>query len=417
MWITNPRNAPPEWIEIFVGRKLPRTIIIDTKEATLNVAKSITKIRGTNASNLYIEIKFNYEYVDFPSEINLFFESTFNSDLGKPILKLYWEKPNGETIYLADYTIRSQDDRFYITINEKVRQKLFDYYADKGIKLNRTLMVQEILFGDMDNYDPNTHAEVLQGDYKLIIKGKVFGEESDIDVKLVVYGQVYGIAGTDHLRRPLEIALLWGTPIALSFGLIASLVTTFLQMIIATISGWYGGIVDDIIQRLTEVYMVIPFLPFLILISAFYKMDIWIILAVVIILSIFGGGVKSTRALVMQIKEYPYVEAAIAYGASDIRIIFFYIIPKILPPMVPGLIGSVPGYVFLEAALSFLGLGDPYLPTWGKVINDAFSNGALYKGYFYWVLEPSLLLILTALAFSFIGFALDKIVNPRLREI
>ena len=77
----------------------------------------------------------------------------------------------------------------------------------------------------------------------------------------------------------------------------------------------------------------------------------------------------------------------------------------------------MPGYVFLEAGLSFLGLGDPYLPTWGKVINDAYNNGALYKGYYYWVLEPAFMLILTAFAFSFLGFALDKIVNPKLREV
>jgi peptide/nickel transport system permease protein len=119
----------------------------------------------------------------------------------------------------------------------------------------------------------------------------------------------------------------------------------------------------------------------------------------------------------MQIKEYPYIEAARTYGASSKRIVFFYIIPKILPPIIPGLIGAVPGYVFLEAALAFLGLGDPRLPTWGKVINDSFTEGALYKGYYYWILEPALMLVLTAFAFSFLGFALDKIVNPKLKEV
>ena len=137
----------------------------------------------------------------------------------------------------------------------------------------------------------------------------------------------------------------------------------------------------------------------------------------IIALSILGAGVKTTRALVMQIKEYPYIEAAKAYGASGKRIIIFYIIPKIIPLVVPSLIASVPTYVFLEAALAILGLGDPSLPTWGKIINDSFSLGALYKGYYYWVLEPAFMLVITAFAFSFIGFALDKIVNPKLREL
>ncbi|MEM2245306.1 MAG: ABC transporter permease, partial [Thermofilum sp.] len=193
--------------------------------------------------------------------------------------------------------------------------------------------------------------------------------------------------------------------------------TSLVQMILATIGAYYGGLLDSLIQRITEIYMVLPFLPFLIMISVFYQVNIWVILVVVIVLSIFGGGIKSTRALVMQIKEYPYIEAARTYGASNMRIIFLYIIPKILPPIVPGLISAVPGFVFLEAALAFLGLGDPLLPTWGKVINDAFENGAVYKGYYYWVLEPSALLILTGIAFALFGFALDRIVNPRLREL
>jgi peptide/nickel transport system permease protein len=281
-----------------------------------------------------------------------------------------------------------------------------------------TVPVEKALFIDPDKYASDLlKAKPLKGKYKLVIRGTLFGEDSDINARLIVYGKVHGLCGTDHLRRDLLVAILWGTPIALSFGLIASLTITFLQLIIATISGYYGGWIDSLIQRLTELYMILPFLPFLIMIATFYKLDIWILLAAIIALSIFGGGIKSTRALVMQIKEYPYVEAARAYGASSKRIVLLYIIPKILPPVIPGLIGAVPGYVFLEAALSFLGLGDPFLPTWGKVINDSNRLGALYKGYYYWVLQPAFMLVLTAFAFAFIGFALDKIVNPKLREI
>ena len=87
-----------------------------------------------------------------------------------------------------------------------------------------------------------------------------------------------------------------------------------------------------------------------------------------------------------------------------------------IPTLIPGLVSSVPSFVFLEASLAVLGLGDPTLPTWGKVINDAFSSGALYKGQYYWILEPAVLLMITGLAFALLGFALDRIFNPRLRE-
>ena len=92
-----------------------------------------------------------------------------------------------------------------------------------------------------------------------------------------------------------------------------------------------------------------------------------------------------------------------------------YLTPRLIPLLIPGLVAAIPGYVFLEAGLAVLGLGDPVLPTWGKLINDAQANGALYKGLYYWVLEPAALLMLAGLAFAFLGFSLDRIFNPRLR--
>jgi len=417
IWLDKPRNAAPIWIKYLIGKNLPENIVLDTRVRRVGVVKAVTPIPGTNFKKLYIEFTFNYPYDGFPSEINLFFYAKYNATA--PLLRIYWVKPGGEEFKLMDYMLRAPDDILYLSINpEAYRSALRHVVEALGKEPATELPIEVCLFGveDESMLDVST-ARSLKGTYKLIIRGTLFGEDADVDVKAVIYGRVWGLAGTDHLRRDLTIALLWGTPVAMAFGLTASVAVSIIHLIIGTISGYYGGKVDLIIQRLTEIYMVIPFLPFLILLATFYKLTIWLILAVVIVLSIFSPGIKSTRALVMQIREYPYIEAAKAYGASDLRIVFLYIIPKILPPIVPGMIGAIPGYVFLEAGLSILGLGDPYLPTWGKVINDAYTNGALYKGYYYWVLEPSFMLILTALAFAMLGFALDKIVNPRLREL
>lgn len=136
-----------------------------------------------------------------------------------------------------------------------------------------------------------------------------------------------------------------------------------------------------------------------------------------IALSIFGAAIKNYRAIFLQIKESQYIEAAQSYGAGSGRIITRYLVPRIVPILIPGLISAIPTYVFLEASLAVLGLGDPVLPTWGKLINDAQMNGALYNGYYYWVLQPAALLMITGLGFAMIGFALDRIFNPKLREI
>jgi peptide/nickel transport system permease protein len=231
----------------------------------------------------------------------------------------------------------------------------------------------------------------------------------------VFHGKVSGLAGTDQKRRDLMVALLWGTPIALAFGLLAALGTTLTTMVISAFGVWFGGWVDEVIQRVTEINMVLPFLPILIMIGTFYSRSIWTILGATIALSIFGGGIKTYRAVFMQVRESAYIEAARAYGASSIRIIFNYMVPRMIPMLIPQLVTLIPSYVFLEASLAVLGLGDPVLPTWGKIINDASSNGALYQGLYYWVLEPAALLMFTGLAFAMLGFSLDRIFNPRLR--
>jgi len=186
---------------------------------------------------------------------------------------------------------------------------------------------------------------------------------------------------------------------------------------IAATGTWYGGWLDELIQRITEVNLVLPFLAVLIMVGTFYSRSIWLMLGVTILLSIFSGSIKTYRAIFMQSKEAGYIEAARAYGASSSRIIFSYLIPRMIPLLIPALVSSVPSFVFLEASLAVLGLGDPVLPTWGKVINDAFTDGALYQGRYYWVLEPAVLLMITGLGFAMLGFALDRIFNPRLRDI
>jgi len=414
-WLDNPRNAMPSWINIFSSKKMPETIILDTNKSQPGASKAIIQA-SEKFSKIRIDFSFNYQYDDFPSELNLFFKSNFN--VSAPRLTIYWVKPNGEEIVLNTILI-SKDDRYYISNDDKLAKDL------KGLmsrKINRAIdydaPITLLLFAQEDAsiLDPGT-AKVMKGNYRLWIDGIIFETAANLDAKLVVYGKVYGLAGTDHLRRDLRIALLWGTPIALSFGVVASVSIALIQMFIGAVSAWFLGGVDTVIQRITEIFMVLPFLPILIMISTFYKFNIWILLLVVIALTIFGGGVKNYRAMFLQIKEFPYVEAARAYGAGNIRILIYYLIPKVLPTIIPSMVLSVADFVFLEAALAILGLGDPLAPTWGKIIDDAYTNGALYKGLYYWVLEPSVLLAATSLSFAMLGFTLDKIFNPKLKEM
>ncbi|MDW8034293.1 MAG: ABC transporter permease [Nitrososphaerota archaeon] len=415
-WLDNPRNALPSWVNIFSSKKLPETITLNTEKPQTGVSKVIIPTIG-KVSVVKIEFTFKYEYDDFPSELNLFIKSNFNSS--PPRLTVHWIKPNGEDIILKTLQISSQDENYYISIDHGLMNELKKRVLQK---LNKTgeydIPVILSLFAIEDesilNHDT---AKVMKGTYKLWIDGLIFEANANIDAKLNVYGKVYGWAGTDHLRRDIGIAILWGTPVSLAFGITAAVIIAFVNILLGAVSAWFGRHVDTIIQRITEIFMVIPFLPTMIMISMFFRFNLLNILLAIIALSIFGSGVKVYRATFLQVKEFPYVEAAKAYGAGSFRIIIRYLIPKVLPTIIPSIIISVPDFVFLEAVLSLLGIGDPLIPTWGKIIEDAFRYGALYKGLYYWVLEPSFMLAITSIGFALLGFTLDRIFNPRLKEM
>ncbi|HVN55468.1 MAG TPA: ABC transporter permease [Anaerolineaceae bacterium] len=392
-WYRNPKTAAPVWYNWFRQDKLPETIDLTSDNSA--VTRTV-KDAGAGRSITYImPIKFIYD--GYPDDMTLYFTSTF--DQKAPFIGLSWIGPDGKETRLTNFAI---DTRYTYRFNQdtKVTRKLGGQVASKA------------LFSDIKNKNFTTP---VKGDYRLKIEAVTFDKTADVKSELVVYGQLAGWAGTDHLRRDLGIALLWGTPVALLFGLLAAVGTTLAQLIIAAISAWFGGWVDVLLQRITEVNLVLPFLPILMMIGTFYSRSIFVILSAVILLSIFGQGIKTFRAVLLQVKESAYIEAARSYGASSWRIIFSYMIPRLIPMLIPQFIVLVPSYVFLEASLAILGLGDPTLPTWGKIIEDSESQGALYQGWYYWVLEPSVLLMITGLAFSVVGYALDRVFNPRLR--
>jgi len=396
-WYRNPKFAPPAWTNLFTREKLATSFQLNSSEG--DGTKEI--VQGETNTRVTMTFPFEFDADTPPDEMTIFFTSQFNEK--EPFVSITWLTPEGEEIRVADFAVSATEI----------------YRINQDAKLTRRLggMDPQVGLFAAEFVETGTAPTLVKGQYTLKLSAVLFEPDSDIDAEFVFYGQVHGLFGTDHMRRDLGVALLWGTPIALAFGLVAALTTTVAHMSIAAFGVWFGGWVDDVIQRITEVNLVIPFLPILIMIGTLYNRSIVVIFGATILLSLFGYSVKTLRAAFLQIKEAPYIEAARSYGAGNFRIIFLYLIPRLVPLLVPALVTAIPGYVFLEASLAVLGLGDPVLPTWGKLINDANGNGALYKGLYYWVLEPAALLMLAGLAFAMVGFSLDRIFNPRLRGI
>ncbi len=393
VWYQNPKFAAPLWTNYFSREKQPVSFIL--KDSDAGMQKEVIKgEQGTSRIN--ITYTFDFPYDSFPQDILLYFKANYKEK--QPFVSIYWLTPDGRKIRISDFGVDA-DQTFRVSQDEKLKRRL------GGLDPMTGLFVGE---------DGKT---LLKGEYKLLLEAVTFEEGSDLNAEMVFHGTLAGMFGTDHQRRDLRVPMLWGAPVALAFGLIASLGTSVLTMIIAAAGAWYGGWVDELIQRITEVNLVLPFFSILVMVGVFYSRSTWVILSVTVLLSIFTGSIKVLRSTFIQIKESPYIEAARAYGTSDMRIIFNYMIPRMIPLLIPGIVSSVPAFVFLEATLAVLGLGDPVLPTWGRMIQEAESHGALYKGYYYWILEPAFLLMTSGLGFAMLGFALDRIFNPKLREL
>jgi peptide/nickel transport system permease protein len=391
---SNPKNAVPIWFNWFRSDKLPSTITVDS--ATGAGIKTATET-GNGTVQLDIVLPFRYTYTTFPQELRLY--SVVQNTQSPVLITVSWTAADGRTILLQENRPVTTANTYYISQDRALYTQLSNELPHVGLFAN-----------------PQNPSEALEGDYQVAITAEI-PQGATLNSKLVVYGKVFGLAGTDNQSRDLMIALLWGAPIALMFGVVAAVGTGLLTFLLAAIGTWMGGKTDRAFQWITQVNLIVPVLPVLIMVAKFYSSSLFLTLGVIIALSIFGSSMLTNRAMFLQAMEAPYIEAAQAYGANSFRVIFRYLMPRIAPTLLPQFVLIVPTFVFLEATLAVLGLGDPHIPTWGKLLNDAYSAGAMFKGYYYWFIEPAVLLMILGIGFSLIGYSLDRVFNPRLRSV
>ncbi|MEM4590291.1 MAG: ABC transporter permease [Nitrososphaerota archaeon] len=256
--------------------------------------------------------------------------------------------------------------------------------------------------------------EPLKGDYvfRMVVTRS---EETDgvEDVSVVLAGTVFGMMGTDTLGRDIAQGLLFGFPVSLSIGLLAAGVTTLLGTSLGMISGYVGGRTDHIIQRAADVTANIPLLPILILLAYTYRPGL---ILIILLLTLFSwpGLTILVRSMVLQLRNTQLIDAAKSIGATNLRIITRYIAPQVAPYVLGQMILSIPAAILAEAGLSFLGLGDPQIPSWGNILEKAFRTGAIFVGYWWWVIPPGLLIGLTSISFILLALSLEPAINPRL---
>ncbi len=221
--------------------------------------------------------------------------------------------------------------------------------------------------------------------------------------------------GTDFMGRDIFSQLLAGARIAFMVGVSAAFMSIFIGTIIGMVSGYMGKFTDTLLMRIADIFMVLPvLLVILILASLFGQLNIWII---VLIISLFKwpGVARVIRAQTLSLKERPFIDAARVVGASHLRIIFRHIMPNVLPLSFLYMTFMVTYAIIVEAALAFLGFGDPGTVSWGMMLQWVWKTGHMFKAP-YWLLPPGICISLITLAFYMLGRAMDDVLDPRLRK-
>ena len=221
--------------------------------------------------------------------------------------------------------------------------------------------------------------------------------------------------GTDNLGRSVWAQFVWGARISLLVGLAATLIAIVIGSVVGILAGFYRGLGSSILMRLTEWFLVIPFLPLAIVLAAILGPSVRNIILVIGITS-WPSTARVVRAQVLTLKERLYVERSRALGASNRHLIGRHIFPNVSPIILANLTLTVPIAILSETTLAFLGLGDPTRASWGKMLDEAFRAGALSRNAWWYFLPPGLGIMAVVMAFTLIGTALEEILDPRLRE-
>jgi len=241
------------------------------------------------------------------------------------------------------------------------------------------------------------------------IEQSVYDAETGKLVRVSVPSTIEHPLGTDNKGRDMLAMLVSGARVSLQVGLLATLIALILGTVIGVLSAYLGGWADNILMRFTDIMMTFPFFLLLVFVIFIFGPNLAIIV-LVIGLTGWTGAARLIRSEALSLRTREFVLASKALGASDSRLIFAHLIPNVISLVIVMATLSIPGVILAEAALSFIGLGDPTVPSWGTVL----KAGQQTLDTAWWVaVEPGLMLFLTVLAFNFLGDGLRDAFDPK----
>ncbi len=406
-WQDNPTSAPPVWLNFFQKEKASVTSYIEATSFETNY------IDGR--LNYKIVFEYNYDYDKSP--VDLIFHLNIRGNTG-----LIWKviRPDKESITLYDGLYNATGNLRISAFNDS-KNRILRFYRESVSAIfarqSESLITNpiEILFNTKKDDMANDFL-ALKGIYKFEITGEFSSANEEIDNPyMVLVGSMSGLMGTDNMKRDIFSGLISGLKWALFIGIATSFISVIIGVMYGIISAYFGGFVDGVMQFIYQIFIGIPVLPVMIVMSAIFKPSIWTMIAMMILFS-WTGSVMTVRSMALQLKEETYIEAARTIGAGHFRIIFNHLTPLLLPFSFASMALAVPSAIVYESSLSLLGFGDATIVTWGQILHDAMKGSAVLSGLWWWIIPPGILIAVLGMSFAFLGFALDKILHPKLRN-
>ncbi|MGC9149073.1 MAG: ABC transporter permease [Sulfolobales archaeon] len=221
--------------------------------------------------------------------------------------------------------------------------------------------------------------------------------------------------GTNEVGQDLFSLNIYGARISLLVGFTAALIAVSLGTLIGLVSGYYGGLIDEFLMRITDFFLVIPPIILMIVIGAVLGPSLINVIIIIGMLS-WSPTARVVRSMVLSIKEWAFIEAIRAIGGGDRRIIFRHILPNVASVIYANMALATSNAIFSHAAMVFLGVGNVNDLSWGMILHYAFASGALSTGKWWYFVPPGVFIVLVIIGFVLVGFSLEEIFNPRLRR-